>query len=372
MFKLLIIGSCLYASLVYSANLGLISKPYLYFSLFSLTTLGSKTACYYSVVEKDRPFLSAFVMNFYSFLVAFISLLLSDSEIKWPSMERLQIIAMLGLFGYWQFYTYWKESHTNLNKQTWMFVENLAEFLRDLRIWGLMKEKFIKKWAMARMVIQVTKAILIDIQRRRLNLALLINLSSLKLVFSRFLLAYADLRYSALGSESDVLLDQILLSLLSMMFVGVHYLFRYSQGEPQGHLREVTWEEWVSVSMIGVTKSFERLAAVRIKKIDFFLWLGGNRFVHCLMESLFHKFDFDTFRWDYLIDGCSYILSGSSLTSYRSIEKQIKTKDSLIIMLVYLSLLLLSSMLTYPSSYEGGSSWAQRLIALTRILWFVG
>lgn len=344
---LLSIGLGVFIMLAYFLNLDLLNEPYPQLIIFSLATLGSKSACYYSVVEKDRPFFSATMMNLFSLTTATFAFLTSRQEFRMPDVNRLTILGLLALFGYWQFYIFWKGTNSYLNKQTWMFVENGAECFRDLSLFFFTNDSFIKNWAGIRILIQLLKFYLIRWQQDNLNLPLLINLTSLQLLMSRFCLARADMAYSGLGSVSDIFLDQILLSLLTLVCISIHYLIE--NRELRGllsELKEITWKEWVSASSIGIFKSLERLAASRVKKMNFFIWLGCNRFIHCLMESIFQTFDVDTFRWDYVMDGCSYLVSGILISAQETLRYQVDIRDAMLTIFIYLSLLLTINVLS--------------------------
>lgn len=341
------IGLVLLATLTYFINPNLLKEPYPQLIIFSLATLGSKSACYYSVVEKDRPFFSATMMNLFSLVVAAIAFLTSQQEFKVPDLNRLRVLGLLALFGYWQFYIFWKGTHSYLNKQTWMFVENAAEFFRDLSLLAFTNDILTIEWAGIRILIQLLKFYLTWWQKNNLNLPLLINFTSLQLLMSRFCLARADLAYSRLGSVSDVMLDQVLLSSLTLILIGIHFLIDSKElGDSLPKLRDITWKEWVSASSIGIFKSLERLAASRVKKMNFFIWLGCNRFVHCVMESIFQTFNVNTFRWDYIIDGCSYLMSGFLISSYDTLRHQVSVKDATLTIFMYLTLLLSITILT--------------------------
>ena len=357
------IGLVLLTTLTYCINPNLFKEPYPQLIIFSLATLGSKSACYYSVVEKDRPFFSAAMMNLFSLVVAAIAFSTSQQEFKIPDFNRLRILGLLALFGYWQFYIFWKGTHSYLNKQTWMFVENTAEFFRDLSLLAFANDTLTIEWVNVRILIQLLKFYLIWWQKNNLNLPLLVNFTSLQLLMSRFCLARADLAYSKLGSVSDVMLDQMLLSSLTLVFISIHFLIgNKKSGDSLPKLTDITWKEWVSASSIGMFKSFERLAASRVKKMNFFIWLGCNRFVHCVMESIFQTFNVDTFRWDYIIDGCSYLMSGFLISSHDTLRDQVGVKDATLTIFMYLTLLLSITVLTAGS----GSNTLGRIWMLLR------
>ena len=368
---LLLIGLGTFITLAYGLNLDLLREPYPQLIIFSLATLGSKSACYYSVVEKDRPFFSAMMMNLFSLTTATFAFLTSQQEFRMPDVNRLTILGLLALFGYWQFYIFWKGTNSYLNKQTWMFVENGAECFRDLSLYLFTNDDFIKKWASVRILIQSLKFCLIIWQQNNLKLPLLINLTSLQLLMSRFCLARADMAYSSLGSVSDIFLDQILLSSFTLVCISTHYLIENESREFRSlfsELKEITWKEWVSASSIGIFKSLERLAASRVKKMNFFIWLGCNRFIHCVMESLFQTFNVDTFRWDYVIDGCSYLVSGILISAQETLRYQVDIRDAMLTVFIYLTLLLTTNILSLTSSTSSMKKYVSYLFRL--MFWF--
>lgn len=362
---LLLIGLGVLITLAFGLNLNLLSEPYPQLFIFSLATLGSKSACYYSVVEKDRPFFSATMMNLFSLTTAIFAFLTSQQEFRMPDVNRLTVLGLLALFGYWQFYIFWKGTNSYLNKQTWMFVENGAECFRDLSLFFLTSDNFIKQWAGIRILIQLIKFCLIRWQQESLNLPLLINLTSLQLLMSRFCLARADMAYSGLGSVSDIFLDQVLLSSLTLVFISIHYLIEHRKLRGWlSELKEITWKEWISASSIGIFKSLERLAASRVKKMNFFIWLGCNRFIHCVMESMFQTFNADTFRWDYVVDGCSYLVSGILISAEETLRNQVGIRDAMLTIFIYLSLLLTTNILSLTPSPSSIKTYMYHLLRL--------